>query len=92
MAFSHGPQAQDETAAVPRGAGLIGMEHDARIEQGRCLEGVFVQEIRANQTALHLALYGVRGKRLLHLGGARREDVDEVPVAAVEALQNFGQL
>ena len=92
MPFADGAKAQDEPAAILRRAGLVGMPDDARIEQGRRLERILVQKIGADQPALRLVQYGMRLERLLHLGGARLEDVEQVPVAAFEVLQHFGQL
>jgi hypothetical protein len=66
--------------------------HDARIEQGRRLERVFVQKISPDQAALRLGEYGVRLECLLHLGGACLEDIEQVPVAAVEVFKHIGQL
>ena len=55
MPFADRAQAQDEAAPAFRRAGLIGMGDDARIEQRRGFEGIFVQKIGADQLALDLA-------------------------------------
>ena len=91
MSFADGAQAQDEAKPAFRRAGLIGMRDDARIEQGRGLEGIFVQEIRADQLALHLGEIGMGGEGVFHFVGARLERRQQVAVAALEILQNFGQ-
>ena len=92
MPFADGAKAQNEPAAVFRRAGLVGVPHDARIEQGRRFERVLVKKIRADQAALRLVQYGMRLERLFHLGGARLEDLEQVPVTAFEILEHFGQL
>ena len=73
MPFADRAQAEDEATSAFRRAGLIGMGDDARIEQRRRFEGIFVQEIGADQLALVLGEGGVGGERLFHLVGARLE-------------------
>ena len=90
--FADGTQAQDEPTAVCRRAGLVGMAHDARIEQGRRLERVLVQEVGSDQAALRLVQDGMRLQRVFHLGGARLEDLEQVAVTAFEILEHFGEL
>ena len=58
MAFAHSAQTENEPAAAGRRAGLVGMGNDARIEQCRRFEGIFVQEIGADQPALQLGEIG----------------------------------
>ena len=45
MAFTNGAQRQDETHRSCRGRRLIGMGHDAGVEEGRCLVTIFLTEI-----------------------------------------------
>ena len=54
MPFADRAQAEDEATPARRRAGLVRMGDDARIEQCRRLERIFVQEIRADQLALDL--------------------------------------
>src|SRR4051794_24839591 len=92
MAFADGAKAQNEPAALLRCATLVRVAHDARIEQRRRLERIFVQKIRPNQPALRLAPCWMRIKDRLHLGGAGLENVDQVSVATLEVFQHVGQL
>src|SRR5580700_2273246 len=92
MPFADGAQAQDEATAVLRRAGLVRVRDDARIEQGRRLEGVFVEEIRPDQPALGLVQFGMRFERLLHLFGAHLEYLEQVSVTTLEILDDIEQL
>ena len=92
MPFTDGTQAQNEPTAVFGRAGLIGVAHDARIEQGRHFKRILVQKVGADQAALRLVEYGMRRQRLFHLRGARLEDLQQVPVTTFEVLEHIGQL
>lgn len=92
MPFADSAKAQDKSTPLDRCAGLIGMANDARIEQRRRLERILVQKICADETALRLIQFGMRFKRFFHLGGARLEDVEQVPVTTVEIFEYVAQL
>ena len=92
MAFADGAQTQDEATAIFRRASLVGVSDDARVEQGRRFERVFVQKIRADQAALGVIQFGVRFQRVFHFRGARLEDIDQIPVAAFEIVEHIAQL
>ena len=92
MPFADGAKAQDKSTAVFRRAGLVGMPDDARIEQGRRLERVFVEKIRADQAALRLIQFGMWLERIFHLRGARLEDIEQVPVTTFEVFEHIAQL
>ena len=92
MPFANGAKAQDESAAMFRRAGLVGMPDDAWIEQGRRLERILVEKIGPDQAALRLVQLGMRFERVLHLRGARFENVEQVPVAAFEVFEHLAQL
>ena len=83
---------ENETTAVFRRAGLVGMSHDARIEQGGRFERVLVQKVGPDQAALRLVQDGMWLQRLFHLSGACLEDFQQVPVTAFEVFEHFGQL
>ena len=76
MPFADGAKAQDESAAMVRRAGLVGMPDDAGIEQGRGLERILVEKVRPDQAALRLAQLGVGFEGVLHLRGAGLENVE----------------
>src|SRR5450631_3352729 len=92
MPFAHRPQTQDETASAFRHAGLVGVRDNAWIEQGRGFERILVQEVGADQLALHLGKLGVSKERVFHVDGARLEGRQQVAMAAQEVLQYVGQL
>ena len=92
MTFADGAKAQDESAAILRRAGLVRMPDDARIEQGRRLERVFVEKIRADQATLRLVQFGMRLERIFHLRSARLEDLEQIPVTTFEIFEHFAQL
>ena len=69
-----------------------GVPHDARIEQGRRLERVLVQEIRADQIPLRFRKNRMRLQRPLHLDGTPLEDLEQVPMATFEVFQYVGKL
>ena len=92
MPFADGAKAQDEAAAAIRCAGLVGMPDDARIEQGRSFERIFVEKISADQATLRLVQRSMRCERVLHLGGALFKNVEQVPVSACEVFEHLAQL
>ena len=92
MALADGAKAQDESTAIFRRAGLVGVPDDARIEQSRRLKRIFIEKIRADQPALRLAQFGMRRERVLHLGGTRLENIEQVPMAAFEVFEHVAQL
>ena len=51
-----------------------------------------MQEIGANQLALVLGERRMRGKGVLHFVGARLERLQQIAMAALEILQDLGQL
>ena len=75
-----------------RRARLVGVPDNARIEQGRGFERVFVEKIRTNEATLRLIQFGMGFERVLHVGGARFENVEQVSMAAVEVFKHFTQL
>jgi hypothetical protein len=92
MPFADGAKTQDESTAILWRAGLVGVPDDAGIEQGRRFERVLVKKIRSNQAASRLIQYGMRLQRLFHLGGARFEDLEQVPVTTFEIFEHLCQL
>ena len=92
MPFANSAKAQDESAAMFRRAGLVGMPDDAGIEQGRGLERILVEKVGPDQAALRLAQLGVGFEGVLHLRGARFEYIEQVPVAAFEVFEHLAQL
>ncbi len=92
MPFPDRAKAEDEAAPAFRRAGLIGMGDDARIEQRRRFEGIFVEKIGPDQLALDLGETRVRRKGVFHLVGARLEGRQKIAVAALEILKDIGQL
>jgi len=85
-------KAEDETTSAFRRAGLIRMRDDARIEQGRGLEGIFVQEVGADQLTLGLGENRMRREGDFHLVGALLEGRQQVAMAALEIIKDVGEL
>ena len=92
MPFANGAEAQDESAAIFRCAGLVGMPDDAWIEQGRGFEGIFVEKIGPDQSTLRLAQWRMRVERLFHFRCARLKNFEQVSVPATEVLEHLAQL
>ena len=92
MAFADRPKAQNEAAAMLWRAGLVGMRHDARIEQGRGLERIFMQKIGADQETLGFAQFSMGFERLFHLCGAHVENGDQIAVTTFEIFKYLDQL
>ena len=92
MPFPDRAKTQDEATPAFRRTGLIRMGDDARIEQRRRLEGIFMHEIGADQLALHLGENDMSSKGVFHFVGTRLERLQQVAVAALEILENIGQL
>lgn len=91
MPFTDGTKAQDESATMVRRARLVRMPDDTWVEQGRSLERVFVEKIGTNQAALCFVQWSMGVKRVLHFRGARRENIEQVPVAPPEVLEHLAQ-
>ncbi len=68
------------------------MPDDAWIEQGRSFERILVEKIGPDQPALRLVQLGVGRERVFHLGGTGLENVEQVPVAALEVLEHLTHL
>src|SRR6266851_8577603 len=92
MSFANGAKAQDESTAIFRCASLVGVPDDARIEQGRCLERVLVEKIRADQAPLGLVQLGMLLERRLHLCGACLENIEQIPMPTFEVFKHVAQL
>src|SRR5258706_7461923 len=92
MAISDGSKTQDKSTAILWRAGLVGVPDDARIDQGGRLKRISIEKIRADQPTLRLAQFGMRGERVLHFGGARLENIEQVPMAAFEVFEHVAQL
>src|SRR5258708_39098733 len=92
MPLSDSAKAQDESAAILCRAGLVWVSDNARIEQSRRLEGVLVEKIRPDQSALRLIQFSMRFERLFHLIGARFEDIEQISVTTFKILQHVDQL
>src|SRR5271167_49423 len=92
MSLADGAQTQDEATAIFRHASLVGVSHDARVEQSRRLKGIFIEKICTDQAALSLIQFGMGFQRVFHVCGARLEDIDQIPVTAFEIVEHIPQL
>ena len=68
------------------------MRHDARIEQCRGFERIFIEKIGADQLTLNFGKSAVRRQGPFHFVGAGFERLQQVAVAAQEILQHVGEL
>ena len=76
----------------PFGAsGLVGMRHDAGIEQRRGFERIFVQKIGPDQLALDLGKSAVSRQRLFHDVGTGLERLQQVAMPALKIFQHVRQ-
>ena len=92
MAFADGTEAQNKAQAALRNSRLVRVWHDAGIEQRRRFEGIFVQEVGADELALYFGKRTVRQQRLLHFVGPALKRLQQVAMPALEILQHVGQL
>src|SRR5258705_7915289 len=92
MPFACGAQTENETQATFRRVRLVGVPHDAGVEQGRGFERIFVKKIGADQLPLDAGKAAMRRQRLFHFVGARLERFQQVAMAALEILQHIGEL
>lgn len=51
-----------------------------------------MKKVSPDQATLRLIQFCVRIKRFLHLGGALLENLQQIPMAAFEVLENLGEL
>ena len=92
MPFADSAKAQDKSAAMLRCSGLIRMSNDARIEQRRRFERIFVEKIGSDQAALRLVEWSMRFESILHFGGALFKNLEEVSVTTFKVFENLAQL
>src|SRR6267143_145876 len=92
MSFAYGTQTENEAKATFRCVRLIGVRHDAGVEQGRGFERIFVEKIGADQLALDLREGAVSRQGLFHDVGAGLERLQQIAMPALEILQDVGEL
>lgn len=92
MPFTGGAQTEDEPPPARRHPRLIGVTHDTWIEQGRRFEGIFVQEVRADEAALVLCERSVGREGIFHLNRARLESLQQVAMATQEIFEHLSEL
>ena len=92
MPFADGAETENEANGAFSHARLIRVRHDARVEQGRGFERIFVEKISPDQAALRLAQWSMWIERLLHLRGARFKNLEQIPMAAREVFEHLVQL
>ena len=92
MSFADGAKAQDESTAVLRRSGLVGVPDDAWIEQSRRFKRILMKKIGADQAALRLIQFGMRLERIFHIRGARLEEIEQIPVATFKIFEHIAEL
>ena len=80
VAFPGGAQAENEPQGAGREAGLVGVRNDRWIEQGSGFQGVFGEEIGADQEPSRFGQFRVRCQRLAHLFEAFQKELADVLV------------
>src|SRR5579859_2541223 len=92
VSLADSAQAENEAQAACRYPRLIGVWHDARIEQCRRFERILVHEVGADELALNFGKGGMRREGCLHLVGTKLERLQQVAMPALEVLQHIRQL
>ena len=92
MPFPDGAKTQDEATPAFRRTRLVRVRDDARIEQRRRLERIFMHKIGADQLALHLGKNNMSSKGVFHFLGTRLECLQQVAVATLKILKNIAEL
>ena len=93
MPFADGAETENEAQGrLSAHAGLVGMRHDAGIEQGRGFERILVEKIGADQLALDFGKAAMSREGLLHFVGAGLERLQQVAMTAQEILQDVREL
>src|SRR3546814_5825474 len=87
VAFADRAQAKDEAAASCGDSRLVGVRHDAGIEQRGCFEAVLMKKVGADELTLRLREALVSCEGILHFRGAPFEYCGEVAVPVVEVSQ-----
>src|ERR1700737_5149223 len=82
MSFANGTETENEAQATFRCVRLIGVRHDAGVEQGRGFERIFVEKISANQLALDVGKGAVSTQCLFHAVGAGLDSLQKVALPA----------
>jgi len=92
VTFTDCSETQNVSAPTLGRSGLVGVANDARVEQGRCFERIFVEKIGTDQLALYFAEYNMGCEGGFHFGGSLFEYLQQVPVAAIEIFEHVVQL
>src|SRR6185437_3778735 len=91
MPFADGPQAENEAQAAFRRSRLIGVRHDAGVEQRGGLERIFVEKIGAEKLALDLGKSVVCRERVFHVVGTKLKGLQQIAMAPLKILQYVSQ-
>src|ERR1700676_4278334 len=91
MPFAGRTQTENEAQATFRRVRLVGVRHDAGVEQGRGLERIFVEEIGADQLTLDGGEGAVSRQRLFHDVRAGLECFQQVAMPALEFFEEIGE-
>ena len=92
MTFANGTKAQDESTAILRRTGLVGVPDDAWIEQSRRFKRILMKKIRTDEAALRFIQFSMRLERLFHLRSAGLEEIEQIPVTTLEIFEHIAQL
>ena len=92
MAFADGAKAQDEPAPAVPHTRLVRVTNNARIEQGRRLERILMQEIGADQLTLSFGKHGMWIECSFHLSRTNTEQLQQIPMAPGKILEDVRQL
>src|SRR5450631_1887480 len=92
MPFADRTKTENEAQSAFRRVRLIGMRHDAGIEQSGGFERIFAEKISADQLALELRKGSMGRESFLHFLGARLERLQQVAMSALEIVEHVGEL
>src|SRR5579859_2651816 len=87
--LANGTKAENEAQAAFGRTSLVGVRHDAGIEQCRGFERIFVQKIGAEKLSLGFGKGRVRRERIFHFVGAKLEGLQQIAMPALKVFQHF---
>src|SRR5207248_6684948 len=92
VTFADCPKTENKAQVAFWRSVLIGVGHDARVEQGCRLERIFVEKIGTDKLPLSQCINRTVCERSTHLARTDGELVEKIAVPSLEIFQNLGEL